>query len=674
VPNLHYRPEIDGLRAIAVIGVVLYHVGLGFPGGYVGVDVFFVISGYLITGIIMKDLHRGTFSMLDFWVRRIRRILPAVTATVIACLILGYLILEAEDYEALAKSSVAQSLMAANIFFWLDNMSYFAEASDMKPLLHTWSLAVEEQFYVIFPLFLSLLSKRMRKYTLPAIICIGVGSLALSCWGVIHKPGANFFLLPTRAWELMVGAGIALMPKQKDISGKVAELGAWMGLVMIAAAMFLYDAKTPFPGWTAILPVAGSGFFIWSNNERQTSAGKILALRPLVFVGLISYSFYLWHWPILVFTKHVITDDNLSWKLAVLLVSLIVSIASWKYVETPFRKKGVLCSRSSVFKFAAVSSISLILISSIIWRVNGLPGRYDGDLDLFAEDVTWKGSEYVGIEKEPVNIGLLSASDELAAKPDFVVWGDSHAQVIAFAIDKVAAKHRLKGACYINHSRIPVAGLTTARFSDHITYTELVIKLILESKARNVILVARWSDPIEGKNAAELASAQQKFPSGLMEQGDRISDMSPERTAELLTKHLESTARQLKSKGITVWLIKQVPESNNVSTASEFYRAKRFTYLNDMPAQYTILRNDHERRQMRVNRAIDSVPAGLMNVIDPTPYFFKNTDRLKVYGDRSYYRDDDHLTRAGADHYLSEMFDSIFTKIAKDQKDNPGGE
>ena len=151
MPNLHYRPEIDGLRAIAVIGVVLYHVGLGFPGGYVGVDVFFVISGYLITGIIMKDLHRGTFSMLDFWVRRIRRILPAVTATVIACLILGYLILEAEDYEALAKSSVAQSLMAANIFFWLDNMSYFAEASDMKPLLHTWSLAVEEQFYVIFP-------------------------------------------------------------------------------------------------------------------------------------------------------------------------------------------------------------------------------------------------------------------------------------------------------------------------------------------------------------------------------------------------------------------------------------------------------------------------------------------------------------------------------------------
>jgi hypothetical protein len=155
-----------------------------------------------------------------------------------------------------------------------------------------------------------------------------------------------------------------------------------------------------------------------------------------------------------------------------------------------------------------------------------------------------------------------------------------------------------------------------------------------------------------------------EFPPGLMEPGDRMSDMSAERTAELLTKHLKITASDLMSRGINVWLIKQVPESNQVNTAAQFYRAKRFPYLNDLPTQFTSSMSDHESRQQRVNKAIDSVPSELMNVMDPTPYFFKNSKRLKVYGDRAYYRDDDHLTRAGADHYMSEMFNEIFVQIA----------
>ena len=254
--------------------------------------------------------------------------------------------------------------MAANVFFWLDNMSYFAEASDMKPLLHTWSLAVEEQFYVVFPLLLSLLSKHLRKYTLPIIILIGVLSLALSCWALMHKPGANFFLLPTRAWELLAGAGIALMANQKERSRITAEVAAWLGLLMIAASMLFYNAETPFPGWAAIPPVAGSAIFIWANGRQQTSAGQLLSFRPVVFIGLISYSLYLWHWPILVFIKHVIIDISLPWKLGILIVSLILSVLSWKWVETPFRRKGFLSKRSSAFAFAALSTIGLLLMSA----------------------------------------------------------------------------------------------------------------------------------------------------------------------------------------------------------------------------------------------------------------------------------------------------------------------
>jgi len=190
--NLRYRPEIDGLRALAVIGVVLYHIGLGFPGGYVGVDVFFVISGYLITGIIVKDLHNGTFSMLDFWVRRIRRILPAVTVVVLACLIAGYFTMDEVQYRALGRSATAQSLMVGNIYFYRNASDYFASNTDILPLLHTWSLAVEEQFYVFFPLLLFAFSKFKKKHIQLSTMILGVGSLLLSIWAMNSMAEANF--------------------------------------------------------------------------------------------------------------------------------------------------------------------------------------------------------------------------------------------------------------------------------------------------------------------------------------------------------------------------------------------------------------------------------------------------------------------------------------------------
>ena len=640
--NLRYRAEIDGLRALAVIGVVLYHIGLGFPGGYVGVDVFFVISGYLITGIIAKDLRAGTFSMLDFWVRRIRRILPAVSVTVIVSLILGYLILEAEQFKALAESSIAQSLMAANVFFWLDNMSYFAEASDMKPLLHTWSLAVEEQFYVVFPLLLSLLSKHLREYTLPIIILIGVFSLALSCWALMHKPGANFFLLPTRAWELLAGAGIALMANQKERSRITAEVAAWLGLLMIAASMLFYNAETPFPGWAAIPPVAGSAIFIWANGRQQTSAGQLLSFRPVVFIGLISYSFYLWHWPILVFIKHVIIDISLPWKLGILIGSLVLSVLSWKYVETPFRKKGVFSKRSSAFAFAVISTTGLLLMSAAVLRTDGIPGRYN-DVVAIRKDIGWIGEEYSSKLGAHVEIG--AAGNGVDNGPSFAIWGDSHALVMSATADKCARKHGLRGRVYAGGRRIPIKGCLPARdmqgefMPDYIRYNDEVMKSILESEVKNIVLISRWSRTFE------------------------ISDNAEVQLARMIKK--------LNTLGVKVWIIKQVPQTNNVRTAQEFYMAKRFPFFNKMPPQHTTTKGDYLQKQTHANKVLDRLPVDLINVIDPTPYFFKDSDKLKVYGDRAYYRDDDHLTRAGADHYLSEMFDGIFAEIAEQQKDSP---
>ena len=670
--NLRYRPEIDGLRALAVIGVVLYHIGLGFPGGYVGVDVFFVISGYLITGIIAKDLRNGTFSMLDFWVRRIRRILPAVTVTVVASLILGYFILEAEQFKALAESSIAQSLMAANVFFWLDNMSYFAEASDMKPLLHTWSLAVEEQFYVVFPLFLSLLSKHLRKYTLPVIISVCVVSLVLSCWAQMHKPGANFFLLPTRAWELMLGAVIALMNSKMEMPRKVAEAGAWLGLAMIVAAMSFYDAETPFPGWTAILPVAGSGIFIWSNNTGQTSAGKLLSLRPLVFIGLISYSLYLWHWPILVFIKHVIIDISLPWKLGILMISLILSILSWKWVETPFRRKGFLSKRSSAFGFAALSTIGLLLMSATIWKMNGLPDRYD-DFVVLREDISWVGKEYESELGSYVEIGAESSANErMEVKPSFALWGDSHAMCISATVDKVARSHGLNGHVYAGPGRIPVIGVRkddlggVGRLPDHVRYNDEVMQSIIDNRIKNVILVGMWAAYV-----AEKSDIENEYQTSSKMRHDNLSEISVPLSPHFFARRMETMAEKLKLSGVKVWFIKQWPYSNNFHAAQEFYMGKRFSFFNKMPSQYAAPKKWDKKKQASINEAIDSLPSYLLEALNSPSYFYNNSSRLKIYDDRAYYRDAHHLTRAGSDYYLTEMLDGIFAEIAEQQKNGP---
>ena len=210
--DFKYRPDVDGLRAVAVTLVLLFHAGLGFSGGFIGVDVFFVISGFLITGLILKEQESGKFSLANFWVRRIRRIIPAATVVVVAVLVAGFFILLPRDYEDLGKSAIAQQLMLSNVYFWR-NTGYFDGPADLKALLHTWSLAVEEQFYLGYPFLMMLLHRFGRKVTVGALTFLGVGSLIVSVYGVEHHPSATFFLLPTRAWELLIGGLICFLPK-----------------------------------------------------------------------------------------------------------------------------------------------------------------------------------------------------------------------------------------------------------------------------------------------------------------------------------------------------------------------------------------------------------------------------------------------------------------------------
>jgi len=664
--NLHYRPEIDGLRAVAVLGVVFYHIGLGFPGGYVGVDVFFVISGFLITGIIVKDLKRGTFSMLDFWVRRIRRIMPAAVVMVVISLIAGYILLTPDAFKGLAKSSVAQSLMASNVYFWRDT-GYFSESSEFKPLLHTWSLAVEEQFYVFFPIVLFVFWKWRKRHLIPFMMVLGGASLLLSCFGVIYEPQATFFLLPARAWEMLAGGLLAVWAGRNCLSRRSSEVTAWAGLLMIAYAMLFYSHDTLFPGWAAILPVLGAVLFIGGNKEHVTSAGRLLSAKPIVFIGLISYSLYLWHWPLLAFARSVVIDIDWIWKLILLTTSLVCAVISWKFVETPFRKKTVLSSKVSAFSFCAVSTVTPLLIGVFIWKMNGLPKRFSGKIERLIEDIHWSENDSLHKNSTPVFVGLKSKGED--QQIDFALWGDSHGMAVAEVLDKSAREHGLRGIAYLASGAPPVTGLWRSSLGDEesqkkLSENENVVKKILEKRIKNVILIARWSVRCDGYSEAELKS-------GVLLSSRKTDPMvidkmgvtpTPEESSFVLAKHLRNMTEMFRRAGVKVWLFKQVPEANQVNIARNVYMLKRFPSINKMQ-RHTVTLLEHERRQSEANKVIDSLSADLCEVIDPTDAFFKNSGKLTIYDERSYYRDDDHLTQYGADYYLTEIFDKMFEKI-----------
>ena len=373
---MRYRPEIDGLRAIAVAAVILFHAGFAlFGGGFVGVDVFFVISGFLITSIIVEELKTGHFSVLRFYERRARRILPALFTVMAACVPFAYRLLSPDDLKDFAQSLAAICLFASNVLFWGES-GYFDTQAELKPLLHTWSLAVEEQFYVVFPLLLLAAWRLGRGVLLALIGAIAVASLFTSVDEVRNFPSAAFYLLPSRAWQLLVGALASLVADRwppatlRQPAVRLAnEAVGWGGMAMIVLALFLFDERASFPGLNAALPTLGTALVLLGASDR-TSLGQMLAWRPLVGLGLISYSAYLWHQPLFAFTKHALLAD-LPTDLAIVLcaVTIVLACLSWRYVEQPFRDRSLI-SRGMVFALSAAGMAAFVGLGFIGHRMS----------------------------------------------------------------------------------------------------------------------------------------------------------------------------------------------------------------------------------------------------------------------------------------------------------------
>ncbi|HEV2453606.1 MAG TPA: acyltransferase, partial [Verrucomicrobiae bacterium] len=350
--------------------VVLYHTELGFSGGYIGVDVFFIISGYLITSIILNDIYNEKFRILNFWERRVRRILPGLVAVVSTCLVTGWFMFFPADYMSLGRSVLCQSLLISNLFFW-KTTGYFSTTST-QPLLHTWSLALEEQFYILFPFLLLALAKFANRKFIGALIGFTLISFVVGVCATYCRPTAGFYLLPARAWELSLGASLAALPNPSQTTKWIDESLSWAGLFGILFAALIYDKNTPFPGFAALVPCIGAALIIWTNSSSITFVGRMLSLRPLVWIGLISYSLYLWHWPVLIFTNYWDQGQpSFTRGLGVVFLSLALAIVTWKIIETPFRKRLVFPGRASVFTFAGVALATLFVAGHWIYSAYG---------------------------------------------------------------------------------------------------------------------------------------------------------------------------------------------------------------------------------------------------------------------------------------------------------------
>ena len=355
-----YRADIDGLRAVAIVPVVLYHAEIApFGGGYVGVDIFFVISGYLITSFILGQIQRGEFTLLNFYLRRIRRIFPALFLMMAFCAAIGWLLLTPDDYRRLGESIFATVFFCSNILFWLQS-GYFATQPEARPLLHTWSLGVEEQFYVVFPVLLVLLSRYFPRRLIAITLALSVLSFGFNVLSVSAHPSLAFFLAPPRIWELFIGALLAMGALAAPSGVIWSEAASLLGVALIGYAIFGFSRDTMFPGFAALLPTIGAAAIIWAGTGHAGRATRLLSHPAPVLIGKISYSLYLWHFPLLAFGAYVLIGGlSLIQRLSLIALSMVLAFGSWIFVEQPVRRGRSLFGRARIVFVTAAAALAV---------------------------------------------------------------------------------------------------------------------------------------------------------------------------------------------------------------------------------------------------------------------------------------------------------------------------
>ncbi|MCB5184279.1 acyltransferase [Methylobacillus gramineus] len=642
---MRYRREIDGLRAVAVMAVLLFHGGLlGFSGGYIGVDIFFVISGYLITTIILDEVEAGRFSIVNFYERRARRILPALTVVLIATSIAAYTMMPSSLLQAYAKSLISVASFCSNIFFYLTS-GYFSTASDEKPLLHTWSLAVEEQYYLFFPLLVSMLWFIGRSRLAWLIAFLSLLSLVCSEYLLVQQAiDANFYLIFSRAWELFAGSLLAFSRvADSPLPPWGRQVGSGCGLLLIILAIFTLDQHTPFPGLYALLPVFGTCMVIAYSNQ-QTMVGRLLSSRLMVGLGLISYSLYLWHQPLFAFLrmKHLAEPSAGMFWIAIG-ISVLLAILSYYFIEQPFRNKSRF-GRTRIFQLSAFSIALMLLIglSGILFK--GFPYRFDHhELAKSVESSPKREECHTG------GVDFLKPEQSCRYFGQHVRWasfGDSHTVELAYALaDRL--KPSGQGMLHLSFSGCPPALQFEAIqpgcsqwINESLQYLEN------QHDISHVLIGFSYTRFLFGELGHHYPGITDESPANKF--SEIYAGRSAQELRQIYWKSYEEMIHRLLKAGKTVYMLYPVPElpmdiSKALTPLTIFHHESRLNLEEMTSAQY------YAERNAFIIKQLDSLPYGQhLHAIKPVDILCKSGYCPAIMEGKALYFDESHLSLQGA--------------------------
>lgn len=665
--HIDYRPDVDGLRAVAVLAVVLHHAQVPFfSGGYVGVDVFFVISGYLITKLIYQNSQRGKFSFGEFYSRRVKRLLPAMFATIFLTVAASAFIMGSQDFSDLGKSVIYSILSIANVLFWLE-AGYFEPDALTRPMLHMWSLSVEEQFYLVWPaVFVALIKLKASRWALLSI-CLGVAVASTVSAELIltNNPGAAYFLLPFRAAELAIGAALVFLPAPGPGLRLVATGAGAIGLVAIATSIVVYTPDTRFPGINALIPTLGTAALIWSG--RVSLVSRFLSLRPIVFIGLISYSYYLVHWPMIVLYAYQSDNVILLREAAVLVVaSGLVATIFYYGIEQPFRRGYIplLATQPGMNLSASLFALVLVAGSSHVWALNGLRAAPEDDpMSLIRASAERRSIEESRIQQMEAlhnsgngrgRIAIVGDSHSYALYDVALDWGLSNNVVVRRIHVSGGCPHLLGVRVFGNEQQ---SALCNAR-------TDAALQAVANGEFDVVILVARWGLYTSNVTRSDRAVRPPEFNRrvrsiALDGQAGYSADLQASRTA--FEAGLVATIELLQSSGTQVLFIGQPPPIGSAPhRCIEQQTSIAEVQANCASAPY----EERQEEAAWATEAARRIASDLgFTLIDPFEIFCQNQDCILVDRLGFYYSDGDHLSRRGAELLGARVFEAVASPL-----------
>ena len=632
---MKYRSEIDGLRAIAVIPVILFHAGFElFSGGFVGVDIFFVISGYLITTMLVEDLERNSFSLISFYERRARRILPALYFMVILSIIFGWFVLTPYFYRDLFQTVTSISLFLSNYLLYIKS-GYFAPIAELKPFMHTWSLAIEEQYYLFFPILLMIFWRFGWQKMLWIFILIFIASFLFCLWALNPHPRANFLLLPSRVWELLAGSLLAFFIQKRGLKNN--NFLAMIGLFAILISVFTFDSSIPFPSHYTLIPVFGTMAIILFANK-NTLVAKILSIKFIVSLGLISYSLYLWHQPIFSFLKHLLFDEpnNFQNFIAILLI-FCVSFFSWSYVERPFRDRNKF-SKNTIITLSILILSTTIILGLIGHNKFGFTNRLSVETQSISEGAFDKNPRHFSCD-------YLNNSDDIDkscllgnkkhAKTNILLIGDSHGDHLVNNFDKVLKSRNLSAYNFtFKNCSLVNFETDTSQFKETKCFSKIKEFLMNNKNINKVIMSFRWVNLLPGTPY-----------------GNNINKKKNVLDKKILNNRSKIIAKKVSDligPDIELMLIYPVPEAGedvpNYTVKRRILGENNFTLTNSYKLfvernKYAYLALDLVSTTKKIVRIY---PSSIL--CDEAPNGTCNT----IFNGKSLYYDDDHLSNFGA--------------------------